>query len=125
MKNQNEMAKENVKNNQKIAVVTGSSSGIGYATALQLARSGYLTFATMRNPAKGTELIKKAETEKLPIKVEQLDITDPDSIKDFMNKINRIDVLVNNAGYVVFGSFEDLSMKEIQDQVDTNLLGTM
>ena len=102
-----------------------SPSGIGYATALQLARSGYRTFATMRNPAKGTELVRKAEEENLPIVVEQLDITDSDSIKDFMNKINRIDVLVNNAGYVVFGSFEDLSMKEIQDQVDTNLLGTM
>ena len=122
MKNKN-ITNENLGNGQKIAVVTGSSSGIGYATALQLARSGYLTFATMRNPTKGTELIKKAETEKLPIKVEQMDITDPDSIKDFINKINRIDVLVNNAGYVVFGSFEDLSMKEIQDQVDTNLLG--
>ena len=60
MKNQNESVRENVESNQKVAVVTGSSSGIGYATALLLARSGYLTFATMRNPAKGSDLIKEA-----------------------------------------------------------------
>jgi NAD(P)-dependent dehydrogenase (short-subunit alcohol dehydrogenase family) len=130
MKNQNETVKEEgVESKQKVAVVTGSSSGIGYATALNLARSGYLTFATMRNPAKGTDLIRAAENEKLPIQVEQLDVTDPNSIKDFITRkdesVNRIDVLVNNAGYVSIGSLEDLSMKEIQDQLDTNLLGTI
>ena len=129
MKNQNESVRENVESNQKVAVVTGSSSGIGYATALLLARSGYLTFATMRNPAKGGDLIKVTENEKLPIHVEQLDVTDLDSIKDFMSlvgqSVGRIDVLVNNAGYALMGSLEDLSMKEIQDQLDTNLLGTV
>ena len=129
MKNQNESVRENVESNQKVGVVTGSSSGIGYATALLLARSGYLTFATMRNPAKGSDLIKVAENEKLPIHVEQLDVTDLDSIKDFMSLVGqsagRIDVLVNNAGYALMGSLEDLSMKEIQDQLDTNLLGTV
>jgi NAD(P)-dependent dehydrogenase (short-subunit alcohol dehydrogenase family) len=83
----------------------------------------------MRNPAKGSDLIKVAENEKLPIHVEQLDVTDLDSIKDFMSLVGqsagRIDVLVNNAGYALMGSLEDLSMKEIQDQLDTNLLGTV
>jgi NAD(P)-dependent dehydrogenase (short-subunit alcohol dehydrogenase family) len=130
MKNQNETLKEeNVESNRNVAVVTGSSSGIGYATVLQLARSGYLTFATMRNPAKGSDLIKVAENEKLPIQVEQLDVTDSNSIKDFVTRIGesagRIDVLVNNAGHVLIGSLEDLSMKETQDQLDTNLLGTI
>lgn len=118
-----------IENGQRVAVVTGSSSGIGYATALALARSGYLTFATMRNPAKGADLGKAAEEEKLPVRVEQLDITDPDSIQDFMAKISqsagRIDVLVNNAGYFSLGPLEDLTVKEIQDQLDTNLLGTI
>lgn len=104
-------------NGQKVAIVTGSSSGIGYATALALARSRYLTFATMRNPAKGADLERAAKEEKLPIKVEQLDVTDPDSIRDFMTKTglttDRIDVLVNNAGYVSIGSLEDLSMKQV------------
>ena len=130
-KNQNERAKENLRNERKVAVVTGSSSGIGYATALQLARSGYFTFATMRNPEKGGDLIRAAKNEELPILVEQLDVTDLDSIKDFMSRrlavksSGRIDVLVNNAGYALMGSLEDLSMKEIQDQLETNLLGAI
>ena len=130
-KNQNEGAKENLKNERKVAVVTGSSSGIGYATALQLARSGYLTFATMRNPEKGGDLIRAAKNEELPILVEQLDVTDLDSIKDFMGRrpavksSGRIDVLVNNAGYALMGSLEDLSIGEIQDQLETNLLGAI
>jgi NAD(P)-dependent dehydrogenase (short-subunit alcohol dehydrogenase family) len=130
-KNQNETAKENLKNERKVAVVTGSSSGIGYATALQLARSGYFTFATMRNPEKGGDLIRAAKNEEFSILVEQLDVTDLDSIKDFMSRrlavksSGRIDVLVNNAGYALMGSLEDLSMKEIQDQLETNLLGAI
>jgi len=129
MKNQNGTARKNVDGKQKVAVVTGSSSGIGYATVLHLARAGYFTFATTRNPANGIDLIKAAENEDLPVKVEQLDVTDTDSIKDFMSRISqtagRIDILVNNAGYVLLGSLEDLSIKEIQDQFDTNLLGTI
>lgn len=129
MKNQNGTARKNVDGKQKVAVVTGSSSGIGYATVLHLARAGYFTFATTRNPANGIDLIRAAENENLPVKVEQLDVTDPDSIKDFMSRISEaaggIDILVNNAGYVLLGSLEDLSIKEIQDQFDTNLLGTI
>src|ERR671923_264130 len=128
MKKQNETPTEKIDNERKVAVVTGSSSGIGYATALQLARNGYLTFATMRNPEKGSDLIGAAKNEGLPIQVEQLNITDPDSINDFMTRINktvgRIDVLVNNAGYWLIGALEDLSIREIQDQLDTNMLGS-
>jgi NAD(P)-dependent dehydrogenase (short-subunit alcohol dehydrogenase family) len=129
LKNQNESVREIVESKQKVAVVTGSSGGIGYATVLHLARAGYFTFATMRNPANGFDLIKAAEKENLPIQVEQLDVTHLDSIKGFMRRIGdsaaRIDILVNNAGYVLIGSLEDLSIKEIQDQLDTNLLGVI
>ena len=129
MKNQNDVGNENPENNVKIALVTGSSSGIGYATALQLARNGYLTFATMRNPAKGTSLMKAANDENLPIMAEKLDVTDPDSIRDSLTKIDssvgRIDVLVNNAGFVSIGPIEDISIKEIEEQFDTNLLGAI
>jgi NAD(P)-dependent dehydrogenase (short-subunit alcohol dehydrogenase family) len=114
---------------QKLAIVTGSSSGIGYATALRLARNGYFTFATMRNPAKGTDLIKVAESESLPLQVEQMDVAYIDSIKEFMKRMhestNRIDVLVNNAGYVLAGALEDVSAEEIRKQFDTNLLGVI
>jgi NAD(P)-dependent dehydrogenase (short-subunit alcohol dehydrogenase family) len=129
LKKQNETPTEIIENERKVGVVTGSSSGIGYATALRLARKGFLTFATMRNPEKGSDLIRAAKNEGLPILIEQLNITDPDSINDFMTRINktvgRIDVLVNNAGYWLIGALEDLSMREIQDQLDTNLLGTI
>src|SRR5919198_2419995 len=129
MGKQIETEKENGKDERNVAVVTGSSSGIGYATALELARSGYLVFATMRNPEKRADLEMAARDEKLPLQVEQLDVTDPDSINAFMNKISasigRIDVLVNNAGYATIGSIEDLSIKEIQNQLDTNFLGAI
>ena len=114
---------------QKVAIVTGSSSGIGYSTALRLARSGYFTFATMRNPAKGTDLIKIAQRESLPLLVEQMDVADIKSIKEFMERIRestgRIDVLVNNAGYVLAGALENVSAEEIRKQFDTNLLGVI
>ncbi|MDQ3837377.1 MAG: SDR family oxidoreductase [Thermoproteota archaeon] len=109
--------------------MTGSSSGIGYATVLRLARSGYFTFATMRDTAKGLDLAKVAENEDLRIQIEQLDVTDDISIKGAIDRIHsttgRIDVLVNNAGYSLFGSLENLSMKQIQEQLDTNLLGNV
>src|SRR5919197_4519248 len=129
MRNQNNVEKENVENKRKVALVTGSSSGIGYATSLELARNGYFTFATMRNPAKSADLVKTANDDNLQIKVEKLDVTDPDSIRDAITKIDslagRIDVLINNAGFVSIGPLEDISIKEIQEQLDTNLLGAI
>ncbi|MDQ3836260.1 MAG: SDR family oxidoreductase [Thermoproteota archaeon] len=129
-----EISKDNnsagdTRNERKVAVVTGSSSGIGYATVLRLARSGYFTFATMRHKAKGLDLAKVAENEDLRIQIEQLDVTDDISIKGAIDRIHstmgRIDVLVNNAGYSLVGSLENLSMKQIQEQLDTNLLGNV
>jgi NAD(P)-dependent dehydrogenase (short-subunit alcohol dehydrogenase family) len=59
---------------QRVALVTGSSSGIGLETSLTLARNGFLTYATMRNLEKGPTIKTLAEKEKLPIKVVQLDV---------------------------------------------------
>src|SRR5215831_1445272 len=61
--------------NQRVAVVTGSSSGNGYETSLILARNGLLTYATMRNLVKGEKLKSVAEKEKLPLKIVMLDVT--------------------------------------------------
>ena len=115
--------------NQRVAVVTGSSSGNGYETSLTLARNGFLTYATMRNLNKSENIKSLAEKEKLPLKIVQLDVTDDRSVNNAMQSItaesNRIDVLVNNAGYPLSGAFEDLGMEEIKAQYETNLFGVI
>src|ERR1700757_3969647 len=103
--------------NQRVAVVTGASSGIGYETSLTLARNGFLTYATMRNLSKSGNIKSVADKEKLPLKTVQLDVTDDWSVKNAMQSIiaeaSRIDILVNNAGYVLNGAFEDVGMEEL------------
>jgi NAD(P)-dependent dehydrogenase (short-subunit alcohol dehydrogenase family) len=115
--------------NQKVAVVTGSSSGIGFETSLTLARSGFLTYATMRNLGKGASIKSVAAKEGLPIRVAQLNVTEERSINDAVHSIisdvGKIDVLVNNAGYGINGAFEDLAMEEIKAQFETNLFGVI
>jgi NAD(P)-dependent dehydrogenase (short-subunit alcohol dehydrogenase family) len=121
------MASSLSSSNRKVAVVTGSSSGIGYEISLMLARNGFLTYATMRNLNKSENIKSVASKENLPIRINQLDVTDDASIKDavqaILSETGRIDVLVNNAGYVLNGAFEDLAMDEIKTQYDTNVFG--
>jgi NAD(P)-dependent dehydrogenase (short-subunit alcohol dehydrogenase family) len=116
-------------NRQKVAVVTGSSSGIGYATSLMLARKGFYTYASARNIDKSASLESIANTEKLPLKLIQLDVIDDSSVNEAVEKIvsekGRIDVLVNNAGYALFGAFENLSLDEIKAQFETNFFGVI
>jgi NAD(P)-dependent dehydrogenase (short-subunit alcohol dehydrogenase family) len=112
---------------QKVAVVTGCSSGIGLEISLMLARNGFKTYATMRNLAKSPELQTIADNEKLPLKIPQLDVADDKSvhnaIKSIWDESDRIDVLVNNAGYGLTGALEDLTMDEIKSQYETNFFG--
>ncbi len=115
--------------NNKVAVVTGSSSGIGYATSLLLARNGFYTYASVRDINKSASLQSIADSEKLPLKPIQLEVTDDSSVKHALENIvsekGRIDVLVNNAGYGLFGAFEDLSLDEIKAQFETNFFGVI
>jgi NAD(P)-dependent dehydrogenase (short-subunit alcohol dehydrogenase family) len=114
---------------QKVAIVTGSSSGIGYATSLLLARNGFHTYATMRNIGRSADVHEIAYKERLPLEVIQLDVNDDASIRDSIEKVEseneRIDVLVNNAGYGLVGAFEDLSVEEIKSQFETNFFGVI
>ena len=109
---------------QKVAVVTGSSSGIGLETSLALAREGYHTFASMRNVSKATDLEEIAKRENLPIDIIELDVDKEESIVAAIKKIvddsGRIDVLINNAGYGQFGCTEDVSIEEFRKQFETN-----
>ena len=116
-------------NRQKVAIVTGSSSGIGYATSLKLARNGFYTYASARNTNKSANLQSTADVGRLPLKLIQLDVTDDRSVKAAVEEVvsekGRIDVLVNNAGYGLFGAFEDLSVDEIKAQFETNFFGVI
>jgi short-subunit dehydrogenase len=113
----------------KVAIVTGSSSGIGYATSLLLARNRFHTYATMRNIEKSADIQEIANKERLPLQVIQLDVNDDASIRNSIKRVERenerIDVLVNNAGYGLVGAFEDLSVEEIKSQFETNFFGVI
>jgi NAD(P)-dependent dehydrogenase (short-subunit alcohol dehydrogenase family) len=114
---------------KKVALVTGSSSGMGFTTAVMLARAGIHTYASMRNLKKSKTITDLANKENLPLQVIQLDVNDDKSVKDAIAKIvterERIDVLVNNAGYGLFGSIEDVSIEEMKAQFETNFFGVM
>lgn len=117
--------------NPKVAVVTGSSSGIGREIALILARNKFTIYATMRNLQKNSELKSIAEEEGLlqSLRFVQLDVTDDNSVRTAIqtiyNESGKIDVLVNNAGYALSGAFEDLSIDEIKQQYETNVFGVI
>jgi short-subunit dehydrogenase involved in D-alanine esterification of teichoic acids len=112
-----------------VAIVTGSSSGIGFETSLTLARNGFYTYATMRNTRKSASIKRMANKEVLPLEVIQLDVNDDLSVKNAIEEIisekERIDILVNNAGYGLIGSIEDISLKELKAQFETNLFGVI
>ncbi len=109
---------------EKVALVTGSSSGIGLETVLALARDGYHTFASMRDVGKSGELEHAAKKENLSINVIELDVNKEESIVTTIKKIisdnKRLDVLVNNAGYGQFGCTEDVSVDDFRKQFETN-----
>ncbi len=108
----------------KVALVTGSSSGIGLETSLALAKDGYRTFASMRDTGKAIELQEAAKKENLSVDVIELDVDKEDSImsavKKVMSEAGRIDVLVNNAGYGQFGCTEDVPIEDFRKQFETN-----
>jgi NAD(P)-dependent dehydrogenase (short-subunit alcohol dehydrogenase family) len=112
-----------------VALVTGSSSGIGYETALILARNGFDTYATMRNLSKSKEITEVAKKENLPLGVLKLDVTNDSSVVDAIDNILKekksIEVVVNNAGYGLMGSIEDSSLNEIKSQFETNFFGAI
>ena len=109
---------------QKVALVTGSSSGIGLEAVLALAKDGYHTFASMRDTSKAGELENAAKKDNLPVEVIELDVDKEESIVSAVKKVidstGRLDVLVNNAGYGQFGCTEDVSVDDFRKQFETN-----
>jgi len=115
----------------KIAVVTGSSSGIGLLTAIELALSGYRVVATMRNLASSGRLEENAQKAGVRNRIHlwRIDITEFDSLPEAVGAIvrdyRRIDLLVNNAGFSVAGFAEDMTLAELRQQLETNFFGNV
>jgi len=107
---------------KKTVLITGSSTGIGRASAIKFQKEGWNVIATMRSPEKETEL-QNLEN----VLVARLDVQDLDSINQAIEKgiaeFGKIDVVVNNAGYGLMGSFESANRESIQRQYDVNVFG--
>ena len=116
---------------QKVSIVTGSSSGMGFETSLILARNGFYTYATMRKlDGEGSKEINDiSKKENLPLQVIRLDVNDDKSVHGAIEAIvkekDRIDLVVNNAGYDLMGALEETSLDEIKAQFETNLFGAV
>ena len=115
--------------NKGAVLVTGASSGIGLEIAVFLARQGYGVYATMRNLERRGQLDAAAARQNVQLEVLQLDVTDDASIRDAVHTINSrspgLFGLVNNAGSILRGYFEDVSDAEIRGVFESNLFGTM
>ena len=115
---------------RRVSVVTGSSSGIGMAASLALARAGHTVYATMRDTSRAGPLKAAASAEGgLDVRVERMDVDDDASVEGAIGRIageaGRLDVLVNNAGYGAVGAVEDVPMSEFKAQFETNLFGAV
>ncbi|UTE74914.1 oxidoreductase [Rossellomorea marisflavi] len=116
--------------NHKVAIVTGSNSGFGLLTTVELAKSGFRVIATMRNTAKKEELLKRASSLQVEdrIVIQELDVTSASSLesfKKFLTSLDRIDVLVNNAGFAQGGFLEEVCLDEFRQQFETNVFGVI
>jgi NAD(P)-dependent dehydrogenase (short-subunit alcohol dehydrogenase family) len=110
-------------------LITGTSSGIGRATALAFGRAGHRVHATMRDPGRGGELRKIVEQEQLPVSISALDVDSDSSVRDAISRIIResgpIDVLVNNAGIAPIGSVEETPLSVFRSVMETNYFGVI
>jgi len=106
---------------KKVALVTGASSGIGKETAKLLVQNGFTVYGASRR------LEKMIELKEIGVKLLVLDIADDNSIVNGVNEIlkneNRIDVIINNAGYGSYGAMEDVPMSEAKYQFEVNIFG--
>lgn len=116
---------------QKHAFITGVSSGIGLETFLLLAKRGFFVIGSVRDQQKKEQILIRAQNENIlhMVEVVILDITDHKQVTyivdQVIKKYQKIDVLINNAGYCLGGFTEEVSMDEWQAQFDTNVFGTI
>ena len=110
-------------------LITGSSQGIGFETALAFARAGHRVLATMRDPSSAPALAAIAQSDRLPITISVMDVDSDDSVRDGIAALTaahgEIDVLVNNAGVESVGSVEELSLAKFRGVMETNYFGVL
>jgi NAD(P)-dependent dehydrogenase (short-subunit alcohol dehydrogenase family) len=113
----------------KSVLITGTSSGIGLATAVALGRAGHKVYATMRNPGRSAELARIVEQEKLPVTTSVMDVDSDTSVTEAVRRIydagGRLDVLVNNAGVESVGTVEEVPLSEFRAIMETNYFGPL
>ncbi len=114
-------------NPKKVVLITGTSSGFGLLTAARLAASGFIVYATMRNTSKQQLLLDEVAKRGGRVTILKLDVTKPETIKKVIEEIKtshqRIDAVINNAGFGLGGFFEDLTQEEIRQQMEVNFFG--
>lgn len=114
---------------KKNVLITGTSTGVGFESAILFAKNNYKVYATMRNLNKSESLKQKIQEENLDIEILPLDVTKLDSIelavKTIIEKDGRIDVLINNAGAGFAKTTEQASEEEIKWVTDVNYLGVV
>ena len=109
-------------------LITGTSKGIGFESALAFAHAGHKVYATMRNPKQAPQLAETAAREKLPITVSAMDVDSDQSVAAGIAAILKdgpIDVLVNNAGVEKAGSVEELPLADFRAIMETNYFGVI
>jgi len=110
-------------------LITGTSSGIGLATAVELGRSGHTVFATMRDPRRAPQLGQIVEEMRLSVSISIMDVDSDESVSNVIGEIHNqggaLDVLINNAGVERMGSIEELPMEAFRSVMETNYFGTL
>jgi len=112
----------------KVVLITGCSSGFGYLSAIKFAQNGWITYASVRNiQSEGSRKLTELSKELPSLSILQIDVTNQEQINTAISQIlsesQRIDVLVNNAGFGFLGPVENFTIEEIKEQFETNLYG--
>ncbi|MCH0561731.1 MULTISPECIES: SDR family oxidoreductase [unclassified Streptomyces] len=109
----------------RTVLITGTSSGIGQATAVAAARAGWRVIATMRDTAKAGPLLAAAEEAGVAVDVRPLDVTDPATVEACLAGLDRLDALVNNAGAGHVGTLEQESVEDVRAVMEVNFFGVL
>lgn len=111
----------------KIVVITGASSGIGKAAAIEFAKKGAKLAIVARRKEKLEDLQKSLAQFNTEVLVCPCDVSDKESVKkmsdEVLEKFGKIDILVNNAGFAIYGTVTNLTIEEIESQMQTNYFG--